>query len=81
MTKPRLHLDSYADYKAVSMNLMHADIKITDSIYAPILSNEVQHRISRLSCGFLHRNWCHDAYPLAQSFETVYNAKQYPIFA
>jgi len=38
-----------ADYKAVSMNLMHEDIKITDEIYAPILSNEVQLRISRLS--------------------------------
>lgn len=31
------------------MNLMHNDIKITDSIYAPILSNEVQSRISRLT--------------------------------
>ena len=38
-----------ADYKAVSMNLMHEDIKITDEIYAPILSNEVQLRISRLA--------------------------------
>lgn len=38
-----------ADYKAVSMNLMHEDIKITDEIYAPILSNEVQFRIGRLS--------------------------------
>jgi hypothetical protein len=38
-----------ADYKAVSMNLMHEDIKITDEIYAPILSNEVQLRIGRLA--------------------------------
>jgi hypothetical protein len=38
-----------ADYKTVSMNLMHADIKITDEIYAPILSNEVQIRIGRLA--------------------------------
>ena len=38
-----------ADYKAVSMNLMHEDIKITDEIYAPILSNEVQLRINRLA--------------------------------
>ena len=37
-----------ADYKEVSMNLMHEDIKITDEIYAPILSHEVQLRISRL---------------------------------
>jgi len=38
-----------AEYKVVSMNLMHEDIKITDEIYAPIMSNEVQLRISRLS--------------------------------
>jgi len=38
-----------ADYKAVSMNLMHEDIKTTDQIYAPILSNEVRQRISNLS--------------------------------
>ena len=38
-----------AEYKVVSMNLMHEDIKITDEIYAPIMSNDVQLRISRLS--------------------------------
>jgi integrase len=43
------HAQTMADYKAVSMNLMHEDIKITDEIYAPIMSNEVQLRISRLS--------------------------------
>ncbi len=32
------HAQTMADYKAVSMNLMHEDIKITDEIYAPILS-------------------------------------------
>ena len=42
------HPQTMADYKAVSMNLMHEDIKITDEIYAPILSHEVQLRISRL---------------------------------
>ncbi len=42
------HAQTMADYKAVSMNLMHEDIKITDEIYAPILSHEVQLRISRL---------------------------------
>jgi integrase len=44
-----LKAQTMADYKADSMNLMHHDIKITDSIYAPIISNEVQLRISRLS--------------------------------
>jgi len=43
------HAQSMADYKAVSMNMMHEDIKITDEIYAPILSTEVQLRISRLA--------------------------------
>jgi integrase len=42
------HAQTMADYKAVSMNLMHEDIKITDEIYAPILSHEVQMRIIRL---------------------------------
>lgn len=42
------HAQTMADYKAVSMNLMHEDIKITDEIYAPILSHEVQQRINRL---------------------------------
>lgn len=42
------HAQKMADYKAVSMNLMHEDIKVTDQIYAPILSDEVKQRISTL---------------------------------
>ena len=42
------HARTMADYKAVSMNLMHDSIKITDEVYAPILSNEVQERIAKL---------------------------------
>jgi integrase len=42
------HAQTMADYKAVSMNLMHNDIKVTDSIYAPILSDEVKSRIDGL---------------------------------
>ncbi len=38
-----------ADYKAVSMNLMHDSIEITDSTYAPMLSSDVQERITGLS--------------------------------
>jgi len=44
-----LKAQTMADYKAVSMNLMHHDIKITDSIYAPILSEEVKERIANLT--------------------------------
>ncbi len=43
------HAQTMADYKAISMNLMHEDIQITDEIYAPILSNEIKDRIGRLS--------------------------------
>lgn len=44
-----LHAKTMADYKAVSMNLMHDSIEITDSTYAPMLSSDVQERITRLS--------------------------------
>ena len=47
------HAQTMADYKAVSMNLMHEDIKVTDQIYAPILSEEVKHRISALGSSSL----------------------------
>jgi integrase len=43
-----LHAKDMADYKAVSINLMHADVTITDKIYAPLLAVEVKGRISRL---------------------------------
>ena len=44
-----LHAQTMADYKAVSMNLMHESIEITDSTYAPMLSSDVQIRIAGLS--------------------------------
>ena len=43
-----LHAQTMADYKAVSMNLMHDSIEITDSTYAPMLSSDVQERIAGL---------------------------------
>jgi len=43
-----LHARDMADYKAVSSNLMHADITITDEIYAPLLAQEVKGRIAGL---------------------------------
>lgn len=36
------------DMKAVSMNLMHSSLVITDSIYAVLADNEMQSRIARL---------------------------------
>ncbi len=43
------HAKTMADYKAVSMNLMHEDIRVTDGIYAPLLGNEVRQRIANLT--------------------------------
>jgi site-specific recombinase XerC len=43
-----LHAKSMADYKAVSMNLMHDDISVTDGIYAALSGDEVRKRISQL---------------------------------
>jgi predicted nuclease of predicted toxin-antitoxin system len=37
-----------ADLKAVSMNLMHSSIGITDSIYAVLSDSDMQERIARL---------------------------------
>jgi hypothetical protein len=36
------------DYKAISMNLMHDDIRVTDGVYAPFLGDEVRQRIGQL---------------------------------
>lgn len=44
-----LHAQTVADYKAVSMNLMHESIEITDSVYAPMLRSDVKTRIADLS--------------------------------
>ena len=38
-----------ADYKAVSMNLMHATVDVTDGIYAPPSRDEVHRRIAQMS--------------------------------
>ncbi len=43
------HAKTMADYKAVSMNLMHEDIRVTDGIYAPLLGDEVRQRIANLT--------------------------------
>ena len=43
------HAKTMADYKAVSMNLMHNDIRVTDSIYAPLARDEVKDRIADLT--------------------------------
>ncbi len=40
---------SMADYKAISQNLMHNDIRVTDAIYAPLLGDEIGSRIKSLT--------------------------------
>lgn len=37
-----------ADYKAISLNLMHEDIRVTDGVYAPLLNDEVRQRVAGL---------------------------------
>jgi integrase len=44
-----LHARDMADYKAVSTNLMHRNLKVTDEIYAPLAQDEVRQRIAQLS--------------------------------
>lgn len=39
------HSTSHADYKAVSMNVMHSSIQITDQFYSNITDNEIKRRI------------------------------------
>jgi len=39
---------SIADYKAVSMNIMHANMEITDQSYSNLNDGEVQNRIGSL---------------------------------
>lgn len=41
--------NTMADYKAISQNLMHESIEITDSIYAPLLSSDVKDRIHAMT--------------------------------
>jgi len=43
------HARDMSDYKAVSLNLMHGDIKITDSTYAYLSSMDTKRRILGLS--------------------------------
>ncbi|MGB7537773.1 MAG: hypothetical protein WBM17_04470, partial [Anaerolineales bacterium] len=43
------HAKTMADYKAISQNLMHNDIRLTDSIYAPLLGDEIRSRIRSLT--------------------------------
>jgi hypothetical protein len=43
------HARTVADYKAITMHLMHDNIRVTDGIYAPLLRSEVRERVSRLA--------------------------------
>jgi site-specific recombinase XerD len=43
-----LNSKDMADYKAVSTNLMHSNLKTTDEIYAPLAKSEVKNRITNL---------------------------------
>ena len=51
------HARTMADYKAVSMNLMHADKSITDGICARLAGSEVQQRIAGFTRGSETPSW------------------------
>jgi len=42
------HAKTIEDFKAVSMNVMHSSMKITDEFYSNLNDGEVQNRISSL---------------------------------
>jgi len=42
------HSQTIADYKAVSMNVMHSNTKITDQYYSVLTDKELQKRIQNL---------------------------------
>ena len=44
-----LHAKDMADYKAISQNLMHGNINVTDSIYAWLNNHQIKDRIAGLS--------------------------------
>jgi hypothetical protein len=64
-----LHAKDMADYKAVSSNLMHADITITDEIYAPLLAKEVKERIA--AWGRIHQE---EPIPSSKGFCKVFRS-------
>jgi integrase len=43
-----MHAQTMADYKAISVNLMHDSLTVTDEIYARIMENDVKNRIQGL---------------------------------
>ena len=43
-----MHAQTMADYKAISVNLMHDSLTVTDEIYARIMENDVKTRIQGL---------------------------------
>ena len=45
-----------AQYKAISQNLMHEDIKVTDEIYAWFNSEEIKEQIMSLSFNHIHNS-------------------------
>lgn len=44
-----LHAKNMADYKAISQNLMHGSIKVTDSVYAWLNDDQIKERICGLA--------------------------------
>ena len=59
---------SIADFKAVSMNVMHSNMEITDEFYSNLNDNEVQNRIGSLGKKEKYESENEDYYRKFQEF-------------
>jgi len=64
------HAKTIEDYKAVSMNVMHSSMKITDEFYSNLNDGEVQNRIGSLGKGVQIKNDNEEAERLFKEFLT-----------
>jgi hypothetical protein len=60
--------NTIADYKAVSLNVMHASMEITDEFYSNLDDVEIQKRISGLSNGEKKSNLDNEMMALLDEF-------------
>ncbi len=62
---------SIADMKAISQNLMHSDLSITDKIYGVLTESDLKKRIERISLGVTAQEGKLDLDALMTTFDVV----------
>jgi integrase len=70
------HSKTIADFKAVSMNVMHSSMDITDEIYSKLGDNEIKSRIDAISNKNNSDANSEETYLLFQEFMSWRNSKQ-----